>query len=293
MAVSVYGLYQAGVELPELQVRRFVQNKAEALAILQIEPGTPEAMNLENRLLRSNEPYSTFALANSLAGFLVGPLVLMLALVWDGLTRREGKGSRLAALRAPRRPRFWRSSIASSNEEPERGRRTRCRARARLEGTKTAQCEDAGVHRGGRRGSRRGRSRPGWRRAVWIRVLTQSGKSFGYRQEYWVGTWPDQRVVERLLAGLRARKLPSAVPVAKLPEASEEIKDPHNLFLEVWATGGLWAAVTRSCFGGTRLGNMLRPSPGHGTDEPRPGFLRRNSRDGRRAAPPTARSGSS
>ncbi len=29
----------------------------------------------------------------------------------------------------------------------------------------------------------------------------------------------------------------------KLPEASEEILDPHNLFLEVWATGGFWALL--------------------------------------------------
>ena len=29
----------------------------------------------------------------------------------------------------------------------------------------------------------------------------------------------------------------------KLPESSEEILDPHNLFLEVWATAGFWAFV--------------------------------------------------
>ena len=36
---------------------------------------------LKNRLMGSNEPWSTFALANSLAGFIVGPLVLVLAVV--------------------------------------------------------------------------------------------------------------------------------------------------------------------------------------------------------------------
>ena len=29
----------------------------------------------------------------------------------------------------------------------------------------------------------------------------------------------------------------------KLPEASEEILDPHNLLLEVWTTGGFWAVA--------------------------------------------------
>ena len=45
-------------------------------------------------MLRSNEPYSTFGLANSLAGFLLGPLVLLVAVGWDNLQHREGRGSR-------------------------------------------------------------------------------------------------------------------------------------------------------------------------------------------------------
>ena len=46
----------------------------------------------------SNEPFSTFALANSLAGFIVGPLVLALAVWLQNLARRERAGSRWPAL---------------------------------------------------------------------------------------------------------------------------------------------------------------------------------------------------
>src|SRR5262249_19715776 len=84
-------------------------------------------------------------------------------------------------------------------------------------------------------------------------VLTQAPMSLGYRWEYWRGTW-------RLLTGgatdlataLRSATLWRGVGPGnfrgpylryKLPESSEEILDPHNLFLEVWATGGIGALL--------------------------------------------------
>ncbi len=59
----------------------------------------------------SNEPFSTFALANSLAGFLVGPLALAFAVALENL-KREGKGSRLVALGPGGDPRPGRCSPA-------------------------------------------------------------------------------------------------------------------------------------------------------------------------------------
>ncbi len=78
-AVSAYGLFQAGVELPELQAA-YRRNPALILARMGIQPGTQGQQAFEHRLIGSNDVYSTFALANSLAGFLVGPLVLILGL---------------------------------------------------------------------------------------------------------------------------------------------------------------------------------------------------------------------
>ena len=66
-------------------------------------------------------------------------------------------------------------------------------------------------------------------------------KSLAYRAEYWAGTWRLLRTVPWLGAGLgqfRDRYL-----TFRLPESSEEIADPHNLLLDVWANGGLIAVV--------------------------------------------------
>ena len=73
VAVSAYGLYQAKVELPELQAR-FLRNPAAGAP-----PGEParrrrrRSSAFQDRLLGSNEIFSTFGLANSLAGFLRRP----------------------------------------------------------------------------------------------------------------------------------------------------------------------------------------------------------------------------
>lgn len=61
-------------------------------------------------------------------------------------------------------------------------------------------------------------------------------KSLSYRAEYWIGTWRLLAMMPWLGAGLgqfRDRYL-----AFKLPESSEEIADPHNLLLDVWANGG-------------------------------------------------------
>ena len=97
VAVSAYGLYQVKVELPLLQAE-FKRNPNQILQKLNIEPGTRGEMMLRNRLLASTEPWSTFALANSLAGFIAGPLVILLAVGLYNLVRPDAPGSRWTAL---------------------------------------------------------------------------------------------------------------------------------------------------------------------------------------------------
>jgi hypothetical protein len=96
-AVSAYGLYQAKSELPLLQAE-FRRNPQEFLQKMNIEPGSRGEEMVKNRLLYSNEIWSTFALANSLAGYLVGPLVLGLAVAFCNLVRVDVPGSRWVAL---------------------------------------------------------------------------------------------------------------------------------------------------------------------------------------------------
>jgi hypothetical protein len=100
-------------------------------------------------------------------------------------------------------------------------------------------------------------------------VLTQSPLSLGYRWEYWQGTW-------RMITG-GASDWSTAVKSAtfwsgvgpgnfrgpylryKLPESSEEILDPHNLFLEVWVTGGFWALLALMAALGLGLWELFGP----------------------------------
>ena len=73
-------------------------------------------------------------------------------------------------------------------------------------------------------------------RGLGAAVLTEAGKSLGYRLEYWQSTWAMIRDYPWL--GCGPGNFQDCYLHYKLPQASEEIVDPHNLFLEIWATAG-------------------------------------------------------
>ena len=267
-AVAVYGLYQAGVELPDLQ-RRFVAHKEQMLVAAGYTPGTPSAVNFEHRLLHSNEPYSTFALANSLAGYLVGPLVLMLAVVWRGLTERDdnAKGSRLAAVGLALPPLFavFVCLVFTKSRSAYVGlavallvlawtERRRVRARTLALAAVGGLVVLAGLAVAGLKTGR-----------LDTFVLTESGKSFQYRQQYWVGAW---RAINEssgsFWGGYGPGNFAAAYLRHKLPRASEEIKDPHNFVFETWATAGVWAVVALGCAVGFGLWDAFGPSKRRG-----------------------------
>jgi O-antigen ligase len=262
VAVAVYALYQVGVELPEVQ-RKFEANPAEALRIVGIEPGTPQADLFRDRLVGSTEPYSTFALANSLAGFLVGPLVVMLAIAWDNLTRREGWGSRFGALLLAAVPisavvvcltltksrSAWLGLLAGLVVLAWRESR-RVSRRTLLLGVIAVTAVVAGLVIAG-----------AVTRRLDVQVLTQSGKSLRYRWEYWVGAW---RAITASPAAFWRGQGPGnfSAPYVlhKLPQASEDIHDPHNFVLEVWAAAGFWAVLALAAAVMLALWNLLGPS---------------------------------
>jgi hypothetical protein len=69
-----------------------------------------------------------------------------------------------------------------------------------------------------------------------LQVLTETGKSLGYRFQYWQAT--AELIADRPVTGCGPGNFQYAYTRYKLPEASEEIGDPHNFLLEVWATAG-------------------------------------------------------
>ena len=269
VAVAVYGLFQVVVELPELRTH-YLGHKLEALNLVGITPGSPQQALYEDRLLGSNEPYSTFALANSLAGFLVGPLVVCLGLVWQNLTRRDGTGSRLMAVGLAVVPGLLllvclvltksRSAwvgltvgllVLAFNERHRVRKRTL--ALAGMAGLAlVVTLAWAGLATG----------------RLDRLVLTQSGKSMKYRQQYWVGTWRAINATPAAYSkGFGPGNFGAPYVLHKLPEASEEVNDPHNFVLEVWATAGLWAVVALAVAVGFILWNTLGP-PKVRADEP-------------------------
>jgi hypothetical protein len=70
-------------------------------------------------------------------------------------------------------------------------------------------------------------------------VLAEAPKSLQYRLEYW---WSSLQVIrEAPLLGTGPGQFRQHYLAHKLPRSSEEIADPHNLILDVWANGGLLA----------------------------------------------------
>lgn len=240
VAVSAYGLYQVGVELPQTRAY-YLAHRAEFLAQQGIRPGSTSQAMYENRLLQSNEPMSTFALPNSLAGFIVGPLVLMLAVGWENAVRRWGRTSRLGSLALAIPPALvvliclvltksrsaWIGMAVALGFLAWRERRRVSRRTLALTAL-GAVVVIAALVVGGLKTGRLDRL-----------VLTESTKSLRYRWEYWVGAW---RVItahsQVFWGGHGPGNFAAPYLKHKLPQASEEILDPHNMILEVWAAGG-------------------------------------------------------
>ncbi len=247
IATSTYGLYQIAVEYPQMR-SYYEHHKQRVLTELEIIPGTTSQSLYENRLY-SNEPMSTFALTNSLAGYIVGPTIVCLAVVGASLigrAKRERRSSLIGELAAgfvpliiliacllltKSRSAWGGAAIAvfflAFRLAPRIPRKTLAIAIAAL-GTGTAALVAAGVvtHQLDRQ------------------VITESTKSLRYRMEYWTGAW---RLIRQnsttFWHGVGPGNFAEPYLEHKIETSSEEIKDPHDMFLEVWASSGLPAAI--------------------------------------------------
>ncbi|APW61015.1 O-antigen ligase family protein [Paludisphaera borealis] len=279
-AVAAYGLFQGAVELPELQ-NAYRRDPARILAEMKIEPGTPAQQAFESRLIGSNEVYSTFGLPNSLAGFLVGPLVLVLGLALQNLARSGDRGSRWGSLVMAAPPTLlilvcltltksrsaWLGLLVASAILAWRSRRLL--PRREFVGLLVAGAVVVvGLTAAGLATKR-----------LDPQVLTQSSMSMRYRLEYWRGAWgvisEGAPSFARALgtytfwAGVGPGNFGSHYLLHKLPQSSEEIQDPHNLFFEVWATAGVWALIALLTALGSALWFLLKPVA-DATAEPEP-----------------------
>ncbi|MCA9059460.1 MAG: O-antigen ligase family protein [Planctomycetaceae bacterium] len=68
-------------------------------------------------------------------------------------------------------------------------------------------------------------------------IILESPRSMQYRLMYWQGTGSLLR--DSPLLGTGPANFRQQYLRYKVPESSEEVRDPHNLFLDIWTSGGL------------------------------------------------------
>ncbi len=255
VVMTAYGFYQVFVGLPATRAA-YAENPDEALraAGQWFPPGSPARQQFENRL-QSTEPFATFALTNSLAGFLAPWSIVALAIFLGQFTLpRASPGPAEQGLRASRWP--WVASsmglaacvvailaclvLTKSRSayvavaagvllfpwfDPELRRRwLGKRLLLTIAGIVVLLILGAVAAKG-----------------LDVHVLTEATKSLGYRLEYWRSTLV--MIAHRPWLGVGPGNFQDFYTQYKLPTASEEIRDPHNFLLEVWATAGTFALV--------------------------------------------------
>lgn len=242
VAIAAHGMYQAVYSLPKLR-RQYLDDPERTVQQALGLNASDEARMLFEQRLASNEPFGTFALPNSLAGFLAAWLIVLLAMVvlgsQQGAKRWQWLWCRLSALVVV-------PVVAI------------CLLLTKSRAAWVAVL--IGMIVGGTWLAVR-RWRHGWRGAMlavvivglllaaggvwaWLAdplLVKEAPKSLRYRLEYWQGTFG--LIAAHPLLGCGPGNFQDSYTRYKLPQASEEVADPHNFLLEVWATAGTPAAV--------------------------------------------------
>ena len=253
-SIAGLGLYQHYVEFPAMAAkygplfdRLKVADPVEASAIRkelvkeEIPVEGPAFTLFEKRLRDSREPNGFFGLANNLGGFLSVCLILSVSVSashWQSSDRE--KWGRLV---------FWMTILLLLSW---------CllltKSRTAWIGTVVGLCLQVLLTRNIKL---KGMS---WRLVLGVmvllglagwglgrvggldkQVLTEAPKSLQYRLQYWSATLPMIR--DHLVFGVGPGQFRWNYLFYKLPEASEEISDPHNLLLDVAANAGLVAVL--------------------------------------------------
>src|SRR5271166_5314575 len=287
VAVSAYGLFQDRVEIPQLRAR-FQRNPAAVMREAKIPADPHHVRAFADRLLGSTEVFSTFGLANSLAGFLVGPLVLVVAMVIRNLATRKALGSRwgvvglaaapllciLTCLILTKSRSAWIGlfvAVAVLDWQERRKVPARLLLGANLAGLALVVALVAVGMATGR---------------LDRQVLTQSWLSMRYRWEYWQGAWG---VITEGAQGQAAGASTFWSGIGPGNFGS------HDLFLEVWAIAGFWALLALVAALALAFWNLLGPAatgPGE-DDKARVRPRRRPSEVSRETSPEVSRETSS
>ena len=249
VALAGYGLYQYAYEMPNTRAQYQADpDRAMRDAGLWYPPGSPERGLFESRLA-NKEPMATFALTNSLAAFLA-PWLVMLAGVGFGCGRNRKRLLAVVVCLIPIAVCLLLTKSRSGYIAAGVGLVLAwllCRERKVRIGWKwpaaivalAAVLGAAAVTVGG----------------LDRELLSRASKSFGYRLQYWQSSL--LLIADHPIVGCGPGNFQNAYTQYKLPEASEEVADPHNFLLEIWATAGTPAMLAflavLGCFAGAMM----------------------------------------
>ncbi len=255
VVMAAYGFHQVLIGLPQARAQ-YAENPDEALRAADqwYPPDSSERRQFEDRLA-SSEPLATFALTNSLAGFLAPWIVIAIAILANQFRGRFGS-SRAGDNPSVSKNRGWLARAAGMAVLVVAmiGCLVLTKSRSAYVavgiGVLLLPLFDAQLRR--RLFSKRLAMAVG---AVLVlvvvgavavggldrEVLTEAGKSLGYRLEYWRSTMG--MIGAHPWLGVGPGNFQDYYTEFKLPQASEEIRDPHNFLFEVWATAGTFALV--------------------------------------------------
>lgn len=276
--VAVYGWHQLLIDFPNLLER--YQTDPEAVlreAGIVAEAGSAQRVIFENRLYDGG-PTGTFALANSMAALLVGGVVVMLGYVgqrWRELSlffRLSWSGVLLITLGMLLASRS-RSAVAALllvaalflclrlvSSGQRRGLRPR---RGVLIGGSVALLLAAGLV-----------GAVAWQRWSHSEWISQAPASVAIRINYWRAC--ARMVAQAPLLGVGPGQFKARYEAFRVPESTEQIADPHNLFWQALTTGGipagllLAALIFATTWQATRRAKFIRDRAPEPPDEAQP-----------------------
>jgi O-Antigen ligase len=205
-----------------------------------------DRQRFEQRLLHSTEPIGTFALTNTLAGILVVAVVLVFGALLETATGRRVTSlavkvasvtvllTLLYCLVLTKSRSAWLGALVASGmlllhyvHGPLRQQLGRwCIGFVAVVATVVL----AGISLG----------------ALDREVILEAPRSFQYRLFYWTGTTGFLK--ETPVFGAGPGNFRQLYLRHKVPESSEEIRDPHNLFLDAYSSGGLVSLIGLGLF---------------------------------------------
>ena len=258
-AIACVGIYDSLVQIPHLRMEYFNSNEMGRMGMLQqagigdAAIGSPARYHFESRL-QSPEPFVTFSLTNSLAGFLAPWLLIILGMI---ITTQRTCLSRSAISKS-----LTLLFLVSVCLLLTKSRSAWC---AVLFGAVYLAVVQFKVSR---QRIARGLCLTGVLLAVavgcaWftnrldMKILSEASNSLFYRLEYWRSSMA--MVTDHWLWGVGAGNFRDAYMAYKLPAASEAIADPHNAILEIWTSFGTAVVLLMLGVFGIAIKRIFKP----------------------------------